>query len=205
MGVTRTNRLLLTVPDDWRHIPLQEDAALVRVVNAIADRQFHGLDDKPVLKRNAAAALLEQARDAREGGGVDMYLGLATVADVPLSMSLVVSLLPAPPGHIGLRTVARELDAPEARAELIELPNGPAVRRRQVSRPPRIDTVGAPEELEVVLVDYSSRVQRTCSFSCPSQAPWPSWATPSRRSLRQSPQPCVGPPDVRSRAGSPRG
>ena len=146
--------LHLVVPDDWRHVPLDDEAAMTRAVQAIVDRQFAGVDSQPVLRREAVGRLTEQARVAAAQGGIEMYLSFAAPAGVPLAISLVVSVVPAPPGHVSLRSLARELAATGSRAEVVELPHGPAVRRQRVDRPPVVDAMGLPDDLEVLACDY---------------------------------------------------
>jgi len=51
-------RLGLVVPDDWWRLPLTDDVVLRRAVDAAVDRQFRGIDNQPLLRREGAAALL---------------------------------------------------------------------------------------------------------------------------------------------------
>ncbi|RBY94207.1 hypothetical protein DQ244_02325 [Blastococcus sp. TBT05-19] len=151
---TVPTQLGLVVPDDWWRLPLTDDAVLRRAVDGAVERQFRGIDNQPVLRRETAQALLDQARHARAGGGVDMYVSLEPVAGVPIGMSLVVSLLPLPPDLPSLEAVARDMDDEKARPALVELGSGRCVRRQ------RVDSLGTSElgvdpTREVLLVDYT--------------------------------------------------
>lgn len=147
-------RLTLVAPDDWYRLPLTDEAALQRAVDAVVTRQFRGTDDQPVLRRQSAAALQDRARQARDNGGVDMYLSTEFVSGMPLALSLVVSLVPRPPAGDSLRALARGLDDDDARAVLVDLPSGQAVRRQRVGTLDlgEVDATGAQD---VLLVDYS--------------------------------------------------
>lgn len=145
------SRLHLVVPEDWRQIPLHDGGALTSAVRAVVDRQFRGMEDQPLLKRDAVRRLTETASEAASQGGVELYLSFAAVAGIPVATSLLVSLVPAPPGHVSLRSVARELSAAGDRTEVVELPFGTAVRRQRVVPPAGPDV---PQALEVVACDY---------------------------------------------------
>lgn len=147
-------RVSLLAPDDWFRLPLVEDDALQRAVRTVVDRQFAGIDNQPLLRREAIDALLARGRAARANGGIDMYLSFAPTGGMPLALSLVVSLLPVPP-HVGsLRALAEELGTPGSSAVVVELPFGPAVRRQRVDAVDASE-IGAPGEQEAVLVDYT--------------------------------------------------
>lgn len=163
-------RLNLITPEDWYRLPLAEEAALKRAVTSLVDRQFRGIDNQPLLRREAADALLEQARRARAGGGVDLYLTFERTAGIPVAASLVVSLVPQPPDTPTLRAVARDLDDPAAPATVVELPSGPAVRRQRVTTVDAAE-LGASPDSPALLVDYTllgpSHTLLLLSFSSP--------------------------------------
>jgi hypothetical protein len=147
-------RVSLLAPDDWFRLPLVEDDALQRAVRTVVDRQFAGMDNQPLLRREAIDALLTRGRSARANGGIDMYLSYAPAGGMPLALSLVVSLLPLPP-HVGsLHALAEELSTDGSNAVVVELPLGRAVRRQRVE-PVDASEVGAPADQEAVLVDYT--------------------------------------------------
>ena len=152
--MTTGSRLHLVTPDDWRQVPLDDEGAMQRALDAIVDRQFRGVDDQPLLKRSARSELLSRAVAARDAGGVEMYLSFQEVGGVPLAISLVVTLIPAPPDARGLRSVLQDLAAAGDPGEPVELAAGLAVRRRRLNRPEGLTAFGAPEEMEVVSVDY---------------------------------------------------
>lgn len=146
-------RLTLLIPDDWYRLPLTDDEVLRRAVAAVVDRQFRGIDNQPLLRREATDALLRQGRSARDNGGVDLYLSHESVGGIPLAVSLVVSLVPLPPGEPSLHAVARELALPGATVAVVDLPAGGAVRRQRVDAA-GAGELGAPQQ-ESVLVDYA--------------------------------------------------
>ncbi|MCA0144611.1 hypothetical protein [Blastococcus sp. LR1] len=164
------NRLGLVVPEDWWRLPLTDDAALRRAVDTAVARQFRGVDNQPVLRRESAEALLERARRARAGGGVDMYLSLDPVAGVPIGVSLVVSLIPQPPDLPTLEAVARDMTDDEARPVLVDLGGSRAVRRQRVQALGHSE-LGVPAGQELLLVDYTFEGPRgtllLLSFSSP--------------------------------------
>lgn len=147
-------KLELVAPDDWWRIPLDDEARMARAVKELVDRQFKGLDNQPLLRRDAAQRITEQAQQAAAQGGIDMYLSYTAPVGVPLALSLTVSLVPAPPGHVSIRSVAHELQAAGHRAEVVELPHGTAVRRQRVTRPDVLDAMEVPDQVEVVACDY---------------------------------------------------
>lgn len=151
--MTTPTRLVLATPDTWRGLPLGDDAALQRAVASVIAERFRGVDDQPLLRRSAEADLLGRARDARDQGGVEMYLSTELAGGVPLALTLVVSRTTLPSGRSDLAAAARELDDLGAQVAQVELPAGPAVRRRRVATPDLVAAY-AGASLDSVLVDY---------------------------------------------------
>jgi hypothetical protein len=149
---TAPARLTLVTPEDWYRLPLLEEQRLRRGVGELVDRQFHGRDDRPTLRRELVDALLEQAHRAREGGGVDMYLSDLPIGGVPLALSLVVALVPFPTGATALEELAPGFDDEGVQTTVVELPAGWALRRQ------RVEATDTPElgvsQLDTLLVDY---------------------------------------------------
>jgi hypothetical protein len=146
--------MALVVPEDWWRLPLTDEAALRRAVDTMVDRRFRGVDDQPLLRRDTAQALLDRAHRARAGGGVDMYLTADLVDGLPLALSLVVSLVPLPPGFVSLPALAREMEDDDTRPALVELSVGPAVRRQRIAAVDASE-LGAPRDQEMLQVDYT--------------------------------------------------
>ncbi len=149
-------RLLLVTPAGWWRIPLQDPHARTRSIRALARRQFRSVDNQPALRSQTERQLVEAAEAAAERAGVEMYIATETVAGVPVSASLVISLLPALPagtdGARGRGRLAAELRTDGAEVTLVDLPAGPAVRRRWTKRTSEATRLGATDDS--VLVDF---------------------------------------------------
>jgi hypothetical protein len=151
---TRGRRLTLVTPDDWWRVPLAAETT-ERSLAQLVSRQFRGLDDQPILKRQTLGQLLATASRARENGGVELYLATGLVAGVPLSASLVVSIIEAPGGG-GAGALARLWGQDGAETRTVSLPIGTAVRRRRVAVSPGAQSVGG--DGEQVLVDFAIEI-----------------------------------------------
>lgn len=147
----------LVTPKDWVRIPL-ETGPRERAIGALVDRQFAGQDHLPHLRRGVAEELETQARAAHEAAGVEMYVSAMVLGPVPVTVSLVVSLVPGPEsGRVldeeALEVLAEELvvepeDADGRRrvegADVRRLPGvGPALRSTSTTTVP-----AAPEQVE---------------------------------------------------------
>ncbi|QKW09252.1 hypothetical protein HUT18_25590 [Streptomyces sp. NA04227] len=80
------------VPHGWFQLPLdpeQRDRSII----ALADQQFAGVDNAPVLKQRMMRDLQKQCKAAHRAGGLELYLSLITVGGLPLASSLLVSLV----------------------------------------------------------------------------------------------------------------
>ena len=128
----------LVVPDDWFTVDLAPERR-ERAVTALTERQFAGLDNAPHLKAQARQDLLDQAEAAYAAGGLEMFLSLQRVADIPIPASLVIFATPAPetdPNRIeangtgadAIGALTRELTGRGQQVHMVDLPAGPAVR-----------------------------------------------------------------------------
>jgi len=146
----------LVVPDDWFAVDL-EPGRRERAVTALTERQFAGLDNAPHLKAQARQDLLDQAEAAYAAGGLEMFLSLQRVADIPIPASLVIFATPAPetdPNRIeangtgadAIAALTRELAGRGQRVHVVELPAGPAVRA--VPPPPEEAREQTPDEAD---------------------------------------------------------
>ncbi|MFF3889478.1 hypothetical protein [Streptomyces sp. NPDC001914] len=81
----------LITPEDWYRIPLQPQEQREASVSALIRRQFAGVDDQPVLRRQAEEHLTGAALAGADQGGVVLYLSFLAAAGIPLSASLLVS------------------------------------------------------------------------------------------------------------------
>ncbi|MGW1625951.1 hypothetical protein [Streptomyces sp. NPDC002172] len=92
-AVRQTPVFGLITPEDWYRIPLQPPDRREASVSALIRRQFAGVDDQPVLRRKAEEQLRGAAEAGAERGGVALYLSFLEAGGIPLSASLLVSLL----------------------------------------------------------------------------------------------------------------
>ncbi|MGQ4376394.1 hypothetical protein ACN6K9_006721 [Streptomyces sp. SAS_267] len=83
----------LITPEDWYRIPLQPQEQREASVSALVRRQFAGVDDQPVLRRQAEEQLTGAALAGADQGGVALYLSFLEAAGIPLSASLLISRL----------------------------------------------------------------------------------------------------------------
>ncbi|WP_406436403.1 hypothetical protein OHB00_20805 [Streptomyces sp. NBC_00631] len=83
----------LITPEDWYRIPLQPPDRREASISALIRRQFAGVDDQPVLRRKAEEQLRGAAEAGTERGGLALYLSFLEAGGIPLSASLLVSLL----------------------------------------------------------------------------------------------------------------
>ncbi|MEV6196079.1 hypothetical protein AB0M19_27190 [Streptomyces sp. NPDC051920] len=81
----------MITPEDWYRIPLQPQEQREASVSALIWRQFAGVDDQPVLRRQAEEHLTGAALAGADRGGVVLYLSFLAAAGIPLSASLLVS------------------------------------------------------------------------------------------------------------------
>ncbi|MFG2953583.1 hypothetical protein ACGF5O_07630 [Streptomyces sp. NPDC048291] len=92
-AVRQTPAFGLITPEDWYRIPLQPSDRREASISALIRRQFAGVDDQPVLRRKAEDQLRGAAEAGAERGGVALYLSFLEAGGIPLSASLLVSLL----------------------------------------------------------------------------------------------------------------
>ncbi|WP_238431410.1 YusG family protein [Streptomyces cavernae] len=159
----------LVLPDDWFRIPL-EPGQWKRPVRALADKAFEGQDDAVVLKRSLIKDISDRAEAAYENGGIELYISTATIGPIPLSASLLVTVMP--PHEDARLTVSGKRRAQEVTQ--VHLPAaGPAMRRRTRTVPDEDEASG--NRLPVTTVDYLVAVPMTAAsllltFSTPLDA-----------------------------------
>jgi hypothetical protein len=151
----------LVVPDGWFGVDL-EPGRRERAVAALTERQFAGLDNAPHLKAQARQDLLDQAGAAYAAGGLEMFLSLQRVADIPIAASLVIFAMPAPEtgasgteangaGAAGAGAAGAAADATNAlvreltgRGQQVSVTDLPAGRAVRAVPPPPGDEATAP-------------------------------------------------------------
>ncbi|MFE9973437.1 hypothetical protein ACFYRD_22455 [Streptomyces hirsutus] len=160
-------RLLL--PEGWFRIlldPEQRDGA----VDALVERQFHGIDNAPHLKEELRADLRHRAAKAYRGGGIELYLSLQEAGPFTIPASLLVSLAPLRrteplPPHALAEAFAQDAD-PAAATEVSveELAAGTAVRVRRTMRQTEGEREGEDGGHVSVSVEYHMPVPGTTEY-----------------------------------------
>ncbi|WP_329471894.1 hypothetical protein OIE75_21925 [Streptomyces sp. NBC_01723] len=159
-------RLLL--PDGWFRILLDPDMRN-RSVDALVERQFHGIDNAPHLKEELRSDLQRRAAKAYRSGGIELYLSLQEAGPFTVPASLLVTLAPLrhaeplPPEDLA-RALAAEAEpgeTPEVSVE--ELAAGVAVRVRRRTQQPSADSDASAEHASVS-VEYHVPVPGTAAF-----------------------------------------
>ncbi|MFE1285537.1 hypothetical protein [Streptomyces sp. NPDC058751] len=139
----------MITPEDWYRIPLRSREQREASVGALIRRRFAGVDDQPVLRRQAEEQLKGAALAGFDQGGVVLYLSFLEAAGIPLSASLLVS------------RVHRRFDSLDAIAALagqgevapVTLPAvGRAARRRRTERTRESRKLGS--EFDDTIVEY---------------------------------------------------
>ncbi|MFF4347709.1 hypothetical protein [Streptomyces sp. NPDC001530] len=159
-------RLLL--PEGWFRVRIDPEGR-ERSVDALLDRQFEGVDNAPHIKRQVREELLAQAAAAFQDGGIELYISLQQAGSLTIPASLLITLLPPPPG--GSLPTAHDLEDllsadGEAEISAVELSTGTAVRVRRVTgQPNRPAPAGVPgstdQALPSVTLDYQLPVPGT--------------------------------------------
>lgn len=139
----------LITPEDWFRIPLLPEERREASVSALVKRQFAGVDDQPVLRRQAEEQLLGAAEAGAEQGGVVLYLSFLEAAGIPLSASLLISRIHQRFDSLDAVSALRD----KGEAGLVRLPAaGRAARRRRSERTRESRRLGT--EFSDTIVEY---------------------------------------------------
>lgn len=124
----------LMVPEGWVRIALDPEIWPRRIA-ALVDDRFRGVDNAPHLKAQMREALARRAQEAWEGGGVELYLSMMVLDGIPVSASLLVTLVPYGPDkpRMPLEELAIAYAAEGENATMSELPGGFALVHRYKS------------------------------------------------------------------------
>ena len=142
--------LNLITPATWWRIPLPDPKARHRSVEALVERQFNSLDEDLQLRRSTSTEIKAAADAAAAASGLELYMSTETIEGVPLGISLVVTYLPW--AETSLAELAAAFAENGEETTIIDLPAGPALRRRRTARPPEAERLGATDDS--VLVDF---------------------------------------------------
>jgi len=139
----------LITPEDWFRVPLVPEERRAASVSALIKRQFAGVDDQPVLRRQAEEQLLGAAEAGVEQGGVVLYLSFLEAAGIPLSASLLISRIHQRFDSLDAVSALRG----KGEAAHVRLPAaGRAARRRRSERTREARRLGT--EFEDTIVEY---------------------------------------------------
>ncbi|WP_194912031.1 hypothetical protein [Catenulispora rubra] len=119
----------LMIPSQgWTRIALDPEV-WPRRIQVMVDKKFRGIDNAPHLKAEMRGDLERRCQEAWEKGGIELYLGSMDVVGVPVSASLLVTLIPRPAGQARatLEQMALGLAAEGRDARVTELPAGKAL------------------------------------------------------------------------------
>jgi hypothetical protein len=125
----------LAVPEGWERIVLEPETWDDRIAT-IVEKQFRGVDNAPHLKAQLRESLRAQAAKGRAGGGLELYLSLMQLGNVPLPGGLLVSLIPpqeTPPPP--LDDLAQAMAADGADVRMTEIPAGAVLVTRAWEEP----------------------------------------------------------------------
>jgi hypothetical protein len=126
----------LVVPAEWAGLDL-DPARREWSVATLVDRQFAGLDEAPRLKAQARRELLARIEATHAAGGIELFLSMQRVADVPIAASLATFLIPPDgSGAVSADELARCLARDDRDVTLVDFPAGRSVHVRRYSGPP---------------------------------------------------------------------
>lgn len=112
----------LVVPDGWFKLSLEPEHR-DRSIVALAEQQFHGVDNAPLLKEQVMRELQKTAKDAYQAGGIELFVSTLRVGPLPLSSSLLVSF-PMPgtmPSSSDVHTFKEALSRRGTKATVVKL------------------------------------------------------------------------------------
>lgn len=148
---TEPARFTVLTPNDWWRVPLADKDARRRSVEQLSKQQFKGIDHQPVLRARLVDHVLRQAGDAAASGGLEMYLAVQ-LQGLPVAATLTTYLVPHPMPDSAV--AMQDMVGPEGDCDRVEVPAGPAYRRRRSRGAEGTPAEGAENEPLTTLVDY---------------------------------------------------
>ncbi|MGW0824252.1 hypothetical protein [Streptomyces sp. NPDC002845] len=164
-------RLLL--PEGWFRIlldPEQRDKS----IEALVERQFHGIDNAPHLKDDLRKDMRRRAAKAHRSGGIELYLSLQEAGPFTIPASLLITLAPLQRAEplplealaqaLAEQDTAKEASFPLAPPEvgIVDLQSGQAVRVRKLT--PQGGGSASERTYSSVSVEYHVPVPGTAAF-----------------------------------------
>ncbi|MFL6114625.1 MAG: hypothetical protein ACJ786_25210 [Catenulispora sp.] len=160
---------LLVPAEGWTRIAL-DPQSWPRRIAAMVEKQFRGIDNAPHIKAEMRADLERRCRNAWEGGGVELYLASMDIHGIPVSASLLVTVIPRPAGQAkpSMRALALAAGAEGREARVEAMPAGEALVQRYKTPPQPGDGSTYPDTHYDALFDVpNTDSQLLLSFSTP--------------------------------------
>jgi hypothetical protein len=160
---------LMVPAEGWTRIVLDPEV-WPRRISALVEKQFRGIDNAPHLKAEMRADLDRRCRNAWDGGGVELYLVSMDIHGIPVSASLLVTLIPRPVGQAkpSMRAMALGLSVEGRDARVDAMPAGEALVQRYKTPPQPGDGSTYPDTHYDALFDVpNTNSQLLLSFSTP--------------------------------------
>lgn len=169
----REHLLHLVLPESWVTIPLTDRTRTTRAVHRLVQRQFAGIDDQPLLRRDTEARLLLSAERAVAACGCLLAVSTMSAAGVPVPASLTVHHISSPPSETfpaattlldAVRDSLGDMERGEDPGILDQahVVAGDVLRRVQVTDTAVDATTDAPASL---IVDYWLTAPRTADLA----------------------------------------
>lgn len=163
LGTTPPGDYRLLLPEGWFQIPLdieQRDKS----IDALVERQFHGIDNAPHLKDGLRKDLRRRAAKAFRSGGIELYLSLQEVGPFTIPASMLVTLAPLRhPEALPLEALAQALGRDgEGSVSIEQLSSGTAVRVRKLT--PQGDDESTESSHNSLSVEYHLPVPGAMAF-----------------------------------------
>lgn len=160
---------LMVPAEGWTRVALDPEV-WPRRITALVDKQFRGIDNAPHIKAELRADLERRCQKAWESGGIELYLVSMDIHGIPVSASLLVTLIPRPADQPKptMEAMARALsiEGRDARAEKMRA--GVALVQRYQTPPQPGDGSTYPDTHYDALFDIpNTNSQLLLSFSTP--------------------------------------
>lgn len=160
---------LMVPAEGWTRVALDPEIWPRRIA-ALVDKQFRGIDNAPHLKAQMRSDLERRCQDAWAGGGVELYLVSMDIHGIPVSATLLVTLIPRPAGQPKptMEVLAQRAAAEGRDARVEQLPAGPALVQRYQTPPQPGDGSTYPDTHYDALFDVPhTNSQLLLAFSTP--------------------------------------
>ncbi|MBW8803944.1 MAG: hypothetical protein JF587_08805 [Catenulisporales bacterium] len=160
---------LMVPAEGWTRIALDPQIWPRRIATMV-EKQFRGIDNAPHIKAEMRADLERRCQNAWEGGGVELYMVSMDIHGIPVSASLLVTVIPRPAGQAkpSMEAMALAVSAEGRDARVEEMPAGKALVQRYKTPPQPGDGSTYPDTHYDALFDVpNTNSQLLLSFSTP--------------------------------------